>query len=114
MHNTCAVENASEIAEKTTQQPNHTWPTERRRHWKSQGKLYEHNITGELSPSKTYIIDENNVKLMLKGNAPIGIDKYPVQLHHVVGKSTDFFNYIEVTRTYHYSHFKELHWWLYK
>ena len=50
---------------------------------------------------------------MLKGLAPEGIDGYSVQLHHVVGKSNDFYNYVEITRVDHYSNFKSLHPWLF-
>lgn len=46
---------------------------------------------------------------MLLGKAPNGIDNKPVNLHHVVGKSVDMFNYVEMTRTDHYRRFKELH-----
>ena len=118
VHNECGGGVADDIANTSngTQtnnpaQPDHTWATERRRYWKSQGELYKNNALGQKSLADTYDVTNNNVKRMLKGLAPKGIDGHSVPLHHVVGKSKDFYNYIEITRTNHYANFKALHPW---
>ena len=87
---------------------------ERARYWEEQGNIYKDNVTNLPSPSKTYIVNQDNVNLLLKGNAPIGIDGKSVHLHHVVGKHVDLYNYYEITNTAHYANYKALHPWLYK
>ena len=51
---------------------------------------------------------------MLRGRAPTGIDGKSVNLHHVRGLMVDPLDYIELTRTEHYSNFKTLHPWMYR
>jgi RHS repeat-associated protein len=89
------------------------WAVERRSYWKSQEALYRGLFNNTLSPSGTYMMTENNFERMKKGNAPIGIDGRPVNLHHPNGIANDFYNYIEVTYSYHYQNFKALHSYLY-
>ena len=89
------------------------WAKERRSYWKKQAKAYNGNANGQLSASGKCHVTKNNIARMSKGKAPIGTDKKSVNLHHVVGKSMDMYNYIELTRTEHFSSFKKLHYWLF-
>ena len=89
------------------------WAKERRSYWKKQAKAYNGNVNGQLSASGKYHVTKNNIARMSKGKAPIGTDNKSVNLHHVVGKSKDMYNYIELTYTEHFSNFKKLHYWLF-
>ncbi len=90
------------------------WAAERRAHWRSEGLKYENSIDPKkLSDSGQYYLSENNIDLMLKGRAPIGIDGHKVQLHHVYGILNDFYAYIEITFTEHFVNFVKLHPWLF-
>ena len=104
------------VAESNVLVHNHCneWTKERRRYWKEQGAKYQNSINKfEVSDTCTYRLTERNIKRMLKGKAPIGIDGFSVHLHHTVGKSVDMYQYIEVVRSFYYKFFKLLHWWLF-
>ena len=89
------------------------WAKERKRYWKEQGEKYKNSVNKDaFSESGKYMLSKDNIKLMQKGKAPIGVDGKPVNLHHVNGIKTDPLNYIELTRTEHYANFKSLHPWL--
>ena len=91
------------------------WEKERKRYWKEQGTKYQNSIDeNALSKSGTYNLSKNNINRMLRGRAPIGIDGKSVNLHHVRGLMVDPLDYIELTRTEHYSNFKTLHPWMYR
>jgi len=50
---------------------------------------------------------KNNIKRMKKGNAPIGIDKKSINLHHMTQRNTS--SIAEVTATFHRKNSKVLH-----
>ena len=90
------------------------WGKERQRYWKEQAEKYKNSINEKnISNSGKYKLSKDNINRMRNGNAPIGLDNKPVNLHHVVGIETDFYNYVELTRTEHFRDFKVLHPWLY-
>lgn len=89
------------------------WNAEKRRYWREQATKYQ-NIVGEVeAPSGTYFINEKNLKRMADGKAPIGTDRFSVQLHHNKGIKNDFYDYREITRTDHFKEFRKLHSWLF-
>ena len=82
---------------------NSSWNSERRNHWKTQA------TTNEVGRNYgSYIATEYNINRMSRGLAPIGWDRYSVQLHHTNGIANDFYNYYPVSRTFHiYLHSKK-------
>lgn len=50
---------------------------------------------------------KSNIAKMKKGNAPIGVDKKPVNLHHMTQRNTS--SIAEVTNTFHKKNSKTLH-----
>lgn len=50
---------------------------------------------------------KSNIAKMKKGNAPIGVDKKPVNLHHMTQRNTS--SIAEVTSTFHKKNSKTLH-----
>ncbi len=85
------------------------------RHWKREGELYADSIDEhQLSKSGTYYLSADNITRMLEGKAPLGLDGYSVQLHHLQGITTDFYDYIEILATNHWKFYKILHWFLYE
>ena len=91
---------------------NKEWNNERRKYWRKQAKKYE-KPTGLDSETGTYKVTKNNLDRMKRGSAPFGTDGKSVHLHHNKGIDIDFYDYREITYTDHYSHFKELHPWVY-
>ena len=91
------------------------WGKERRKYWKEQAEKYKSSVDkNNVANSGKYKLTDDNIKLMSKGKAPIGLDNKPVNLHHVVGIETDPFYYVELTMTEHFGNFKALHPWLFK
>jgi RHS repeat-associated protein len=75
---------------------NYEWRKERESYWKSQA------ITNETDfDYGAYVADEDNIKRMSSGLAPIGWDGNSVHLHHWDGIANDFYNYSPVSRTFH-------------
>ena len=70
-----------------------SWSTIRSRYWKNQA---EKRVENEL-----YDLTQDNISRMKKGLAPIGNDGKSVELHHVVGKKNDIYNFVEMTATDH-------------
>ena len=89
------------------------WAKERKSYWKKQAASYKGNVNGQLSVSGKYHLTQDNFLKISRGRAPIGTDGKSVNLHHVVGKSKDMYNYIELTHTEHFNNFKKLHYWLF-
>jgi hypothetical protein len=56
---------------------------------------------------KVFQCNQQNIKLMLKGNAPFGFDNRRIELHHL--KQQKDGNLIELTQTEHNEHSKILH-----
>ena len=71
-----------------------SWSTIRSRYWKNQANIR--------ASSQWYDIEfEDNYERMKRGLAPIGYDGKSVELHHVVGKKNDIYNFVEMTATDH-------------
>jgi RHS repeat-associated protein len=88
------------------------WRAERKKYWKGEAEKYKGNVNDQLSFSENYNVTKDNMKRMLKGKAPIGIDNKPVNLHHNRGIKVDLYDYKEMTWTHHFKNFKELHTWV--
>ena len=54
-----------------------------------------------------YKKNKNNINLLVKGNAPIGIDGKKIELHHLKQKNNGLL--IETSHTFHKKYHKELH-----
>lgn len=89
------------------------WEKERRSYWKKQANVYNGNVKGQLSASGKYHVTQDDIIRLSKGKAPIGTDGKSVNLHYVLGKSKNMYNYIELTHTEHFMNFRKLHYWLY-
>ncbi len=70
-----------------------SWSTIRSRYWKNKA-LYKEK-------SELYELTQENMTRMENGLAPIGKDGKSVELHHVVGKKNDIYNFVEMTATDH-------------
>lgn len=70
-----------------------SWNTVRRRYWKNKALHKE--------KSKLYDLTDDNLERMEKGLSTIGKDGKSIELHHVVGKKNNIYDFIEMTATDH-------------
>ena len=67
-----------------------SWTTVRNRHWKNEAHYNSSKYSG------------SDIKRMRKGRAPIGVDGYPVELHHPYGRDGgNYWIFYELDRTSH-------------
>ncbi|MBR2315081.1 MAG: hypothetical protein IKA56_00410 [Clostridia bacterium] len=68
-----------------------SWTTLRQRYWKNEFYYNSNNYT-----------NPNDIAKMKKGRAPIGVDGYPIELHHPNGRQgKNFYYFTPMIRTEH-------------
>lgn len=71
---------------------NSCWQTQKSNYWKQEAK----ELKGK---DITYNATRDNINLMQKGKAPVGLDGKPVELHHIQGRGVD--KIVQMQQTVH-------------
>ena len=75
--------------------------------WKSTKSRYWKDAAANKKSSVYYELTDDNLSLMAKGKAPVGIDGYKVQLHHTKGIGNDMKDIYAISRTDHINFHKK-------